>query len=921
MHMHGLLLILLIFSFLSPQASMLMAAETLHAVEQSHERSINDRRSPPVKTVKIGVLAKRGKEQIRQKWGPTADYLTASIPDRSFEIVPLGFTEIHEAVREGRIDFVLANPAFYVELEKRHGVSRIATLINRNMPGRQTTTFGGVIFCRADRSDIRQLVDLKSRSFMAVEPRSFGGWIMAWREFKRIDIDPFTSFSSLQYGLTHDAVVYAVRDGKVDAGTVRSDTLERMAEAGSIRLDDFRILNRQPANSFPFMLSTDLYPEWPMAATHTTNNKLARQVASSLMAMEATHPAAIACKCAGWTVPLNYQPVHDCLLELRISPYEDFGKFTLLDVLVRYWRQITLMVLGIILIILTSLYILRLNRVLQQKKDEVDDLNRNLETKVLQRTEKIKTLLDQEIYLRAILRTVADVNELLVTSPNLETLLQDSCAKFAQHGHYGFCWIGLLQDDKLQEIFSSEQTLPVLEKMPCSISEPGGCLFSTPAIRCMTTNTTVISMFSREAPDIIPWCDDKKMSAFEGVITLPLRTDQQGDPFGVLAVYTWRPAGFEQEEVAMLEELAGDIGFAITSFKQREAVVKLEIERTANYEETILSFVLMIDHRDTYTAGHTQRVAYYCKLIAEEMGYSEEEIHILEKAAILHDIGKIATPDSVLLKPGTLSIQDYDLIKLHAFAGFEMLSKIEMYKELADIIHHHHERYDGKGYPDGLKGDEIPPFSRIITVADAFDAMTTNRIYKPRKEVPAALAELESLSGKQFHPAPVKAALKVLQDIETEHDINQLPKTELERRRFSYFFNDKLTGLFNEDYLQIILRNNQDNNDYKCLQILHMHNLQEYNKRQGWEQGNLLFKQFALELQATYPDTLIFRAYGKDFVVIAGEHFLIDGSSLKSFASIKETEIEIEVNHIDLVQNKIYTMSKLEKLELLASEG
>ncbi len=386
MLMRGLLLIFLTFSFLFPQPSMLMAAETLYAVRQSHDRSINDSRSPPVKTVKIGALAKRGKEQILQKWGPTADYLTASIPGRSFEIVPLDFTEIHEAVKEGRIDFVLANPAFYVELAKRHGVSRIATLINRNMPGQQTTTFGGVIFCRADRNDIRQLGNLKGRSFMAAEPRSFGGWIMAWLELKKIDIDPFTSFSSLQYGLTHDAVVYAVRDGKVDAGTVRSDTLERMAEAGNIKLEDFRILNRQPENSFPFMLSTDLYPEWPMAALRTTDNKLARQVASSLMAMEATHPAAIAGKCAGWTVPLNYQPVHDCLLELRISPYEDFGKFTMFDVLVHYWRQITLMALGIILIILTSLYILRLNRILQQKKEEVDDLNRNLETKVKERT-------------------------------------------------------------------------------------------------------------------------------------------------------------------------------------------------------------------------------------------------------------------------------------------------------------------------------------------------------------------------------------------------------------------------------------------------------------------------------------------------------------------------------------------------------
>ncbi len=905
-----LLIILISCAFLSVSTSLTTAA-----------LSGGGNIKPPEETIKIGVLAKRGKTQIMKKWGPTADYLTTVIPGRSFEIVPLAFPEIHEAVKDGRLNFVLANPAFYVELEKRHGASRIATLINRNMPGQNTTTFGGVIFCRADNRELTTLADLKGRSFMAVEPRSFGGWIMAWREFKKREINPFTDFTSLQYGLTHDAVVYAVRDGKVEAGTVRSDTLERMAEAGSIRLDDFLILNSRQEMTFPFLLSTDLYPEWPMAATSITDIKLARQVASALMAMEETHPAAIAGKCAGWTVPLNYQTVHECLLELRISPYENYGKFTLLDVLVHYWRQISLLVIGIIIIIFTSLYILRLNRILQQKKEEVDDLNKNLESKVIQRTHKIDTLLDQEIYLREIMRTVADVNQLLVTSPNLGILLRDSCAKFAQHGHYGFCWIGLLEDDELREIYTSDQELPLLEKMPHSVSlRPGGCLDSTATLRSMQTNTPCISMFATQTADNLPWCEKKKMAAFAGVIALPLRTDQHVAPLGVLAVYTWRPEGFEREEVDMLEDLAGDIGFAITSFRHQEAVIKLEIERTANYEETLLSFALMIDHRDTYTAGHAQRVAHYCKLIAKEMGYDKEEIRILEKAAILHDIGKIATPDSVLLKPGHLSLQENDLIKLHAFAGYEMLSKIKMYKDLAEIILQHHERYDGLGYPDGLRGDAIHPFARIITVADAFDAMTTNRIYKPRKEISQALLELKSLAGKQFHPEPVKAALKVLNDIEIPQTITQLPKTELEKKRFSYFFNDKLTGLYNEDYLQIILQNIKDTNEYKCLHSLHIRNLQEYNRRKGWEKGNIFFKEFALELQKNFPDTLIFRAYGNDFVIISGKHFDLTTDFFRSFVSLRATEITIEIDHIDMATDRVYTISKLEKLQLKVTE-
>ena len=134
-------------------------------------------------TVSIGVLAKSGEDIAVEKWSATADYLSAALPDYRFVITPLGFKECHEAVQQGRIDFVLTNSAFYVELEKLYGVSRIATLINQNLPGQQTTTFGGVIFTKADRQDINTLPDLKGKSFMAVDPLSFGGWIVAWREF------------------------------------------------------------------------------------------------------------------------------------------------------------------------------------------------------------------------------------------------------------------------------------------------------------------------------------------------------------------------------------------------------------------------------------------------------------------------------------------------------------------------------------------------------------------------------------------------------------------------------------------------------------------------------------------------------------------------------------------------------------------
>ncbi len=865
--------------------------------------------------IKIGILAKRGSERTLQKWSATADYLSAALPDYHFKIVPLGFQDIHTAVREAQIDFVLTNPAIYVELEKLHGVNRIATFINQNLPDQQTTIFGGVIFVRADRNDIWNIKSLQSHSFMAVDERSFGGWIMCWRELHQLGIDPSSFFSSLSYGNTHDAVVHAVRNGSVDAGTVRTDALERMAEAGDINLDDFRILNEQQDEIFPFKLSTSLYPEWPFAALGTTSPDLARRVASALLAMTADEPAAKSSNSAGWTVPLNYQPVHDCLMELGIGPYKDFGQFSFSDVLRRYWLQITLLLFVLTAVIITSLYFQQLNRKLKHKKKEVDELNTTLEARVALRTKKVNILLDQELYLREIMETISEVNGLLLSATDLKMLLQEACRVMGEHGHYGYSWIGLLQDGMVDTVFTTDDSVQFPSDPPYDPFNVNDPFSSTPAAHCMTNNHTMVVEQNNSIATVSPWFDRAAVTGYRAVISLPLRADKYGSPLGALSVYTLRIEGFEQEEIAMLEELAGDIGFAISSFRQKEMVAKLETERTENYEETIVSFANMIDQRDTYTAGHTVRVAHYCKLIAREMGLSEKQTSTLLKAATLHDIGKIATPDSVLLKPGKLSSLDYDLIKLHASAGYDMLSNIAMYQGLAKIIRHHHERYDGMGYPDRLQGKEIPLLSRVIVVADAFDAMTTNRIYKPRKAITEALYELERLSGIQFDPEVVTAALKALKDVEGQESINQLPKNIMEQRRFSYFFSDKLTGVYNEDYLQIILRNNKELQEYKCLHSLHIINLQQYNTLQGWEQGNILMQKLAYEIQDRYLDALLFRAYGQYFVIISKEHFDIIEDTF-SLDSLRGTGVEVELDHLDLKQDTAYYIEKMEKFEI-----
>ncbi|MBU0618029.1 MAG: PhnD/SsuA/transferrin family substrate-binding protein, partial [Planctomycetes bacterium] len=324
--------------------------------------------------VRIGVQAARGPEKCLERWTPTADYLTEQIPGRRFAIVPLDYDQVGSAAERGEVDFVLANPGLYATLEQRYGVSRLATLNNRPLR-KAYTVYGGVIFCRAERADITTLADLKGKTFMGVDERAFGGWLAAWRGLKEHGIDPHRDFAKLSFGGTHDAVVCAVRDGKVDAGTVRTETLERMAMEGKVRLDDFRALAHDHSGQdpcyFPFLHSTETYPEWPLAKLARTPHELAETVAVALLSMSPDSPAAKAARCAGWTVPLNYQPVHECLKELRVGPYKDYGKVTFGDVLKYYWPWIALAVVLLTAMAVTIVWALRLLRQRKRAEEEL----------------------------------------------------------------------------------------------------------------------------------------------------------------------------------------------------------------------------------------------------------------------------------------------------------------------------------------------------------------------------------------------------------------------------------------------------------------------------------------------------------------------------------------------------------------------
>ena len=345
----------------------------------------------------IGVLAFRGEEMALKRWQPTAEFLNQQLPEANFVVLPLGLEELRKAVEKEQIDFLLTNTGHYVELEVFYGVSRIATVKN-NIDGQVSTSFGAVIFTRADRNDIQSLTDLKGKRFMGVKRTGFGGFQMAWRELKHHGIDPFRDFSSLEFsGFPQDDVAYAVRDGLVDAGTFRSETIELMAHEGKINLNAFKILSAKQDPNYNMLHSTQLYPVWPFARLKHTSRELSERVASALLTMPADSPAARASRVAGWTIPVDYQPVHEMMRELRVGPYAGLDEMTWQQILVRYWEWISVISVALIMLSIMTLVLRKTNRKLKLTQEQLEIHQQELVDAVHARTSDLVVMRDQAL--------------------------------------------------------------------------------------------------------------------------------------------------------------------------------------------------------------------------------------------------------------------------------------------------------------------------------------------------------------------------------------------------------------------------------------------------------------------------------------------------------------------------------------------
>ena len=347
---------------------------------QGHER-----------TIRIGILAKRGVDKTLERWKPMADFLNEKMENHSVSIIALPFEDVEKAVENHTVDFILTNSSNYVTLEMKYGVSPVATMNNRATGGIVVNNFGGVIFTRSDRADINSLADIKGRRFAAVDELSFGGWQMAWREFKKAGIEPHKEFSPLLFTQTHDGVVKVVLDGEVDAGSVRTDTLEKMAKEGNLDLKKIKVIDPKKYPNFPFLISTPLYPEWPLAKLSETPMDMAKELTKVLFDMKPDCGCSVQSGIGGWTIPADYKPVHDALKELNIGPYKD-KYFSIKDVIQKYWEYIVIVVLLFFVIIISSLYLYRVQKITNKVNKKIRDINRTLEVKVKERTKELNEI-------------------------------------------------------------------------------------------------------------------------------------------------------------------------------------------------------------------------------------------------------------------------------------------------------------------------------------------------------------------------------------------------------------------------------------------------------------------------------------------------------------------------------------------------
>ncbi|MFK5985790.1 MAG: EAL domain-containing protein [Pseudomonadota bacterium] len=298
--------------------------------------------------VVIAVRAHSGKEAAIERWMPTVKYLQDKMPEHQITLIAVeGIKEMEQLFAVGKIDFVLTQPIAYIDLEQLYGATRILTLINKG----GLTQFGSVIFTLKKQSAVHSLEDIKGKTIAGVTKKGFGGWLIARKELLDAGIDAYNDMQEVIFSGSHENVVNDVISGRADVGVVRTGIIEKMIQKRQISAQSLRIINPIKTKNFPLLHSSKLYPEWAFAKAKASSATIAADIVTYLLAMKANNPAAIKGAYEGWSIPLDYNPVHVLMRDLQIGSYENYNNFNLMA----YLKEHFMLVFSLLVLFLAAL--------------------------------------------------------------------------------------------------------------------------------------------------------------------------------------------------------------------------------------------------------------------------------------------------------------------------------------------------------------------------------------------------------------------------------------------------------------------------------------------------------------------------------------------------------------------------------------
>lgn len=362
----------------------------------------------------------------------------------------------------------------------------------------------------------------------------------------------------------------------------------------------------------------------------------------------------------------------------------------------------------------------------------------------------------------------------LVRSNNRDDLISGVCNAIVNQSPYILAWVGLAMHDNLKtvQVIGSHGVAADYAKGIDVKWSPDTSAGKGPTGQCIQTSLPVLILDTENDPRFLPWRERSKPYGIRSVIAVPIK-DHEPQAIAALTVYANLPNAFGEVEIQLFESLAKEIGFGLAAIEKQQLLdeeikerERLNDQLIKTLNSTIEAMSKTMEWRDPYTAGHQKKVALLSQAIARKLDWGEERIKGLYLAALVHDLGKIATPSEILTKPSMLTETELALIKEHPKTGYDILKDIPFTWPIAQAVYQHHERIDGSGYPNHLVGDAIIPEAKILAIADTIESMTSHRPYRPGLGLEKAILQVKSEAGKTLDPAICEVACQLIEQDE-----------------------------------------------------------------------------------------------------------------------------------------------------------